>query len=181
MNFRIIKNLAIVQARMSSSRLPGKVIKEICGIPMIIFLLNRLKHSKNIDKIVLATSEDQTDDVLDDIVTKYGYSVFRGDLNNVLNRFYKCSLKYKPKNIVRITGDCPFVDPILVDELIKNFETGEWDFLSNCALSNELSVPDGFDLEIFKASLLKNAIKEAKLPSEKEHVTPWFRTKFANL
>ena len=177
----IFENLAIVQARTNSSRFPGKVLKKINEVPIIVFLLNRLVKSKNIDKIVLATSYEKSDDSLSKVVKSYGYQVFRGSLDDVLSRFYDCSELYKSKNIIRITGDCPLVDPFLVDELINEFNKENWDYLSNCADENRLSVPDGFDIEIFKSDVLRIAHSKAGLSSEREHVTPWFKTIGANL
>ena len=139
--------------------------------------MKRLSHSKKINKIVLATSNEKSDDTLFKVVKESGYDVFRGSLNDVLNRFYKCSNLYKSKNIIRITGDCPLIDSRIVDELICEFEKGEWDYISNCSDENNLSVPDGFDTEIFKSGLLKIANEKALLFSEREHVTPWFRSK----
>ena len=100
---KLLNNLAIIQARTSSNRLPGKVLKEICGMPMILFQMNRLKKSKNIDKFVVATSINKEDDHLAHLVKRSGYEVFRGDLNDVLERFYNCSRLYKSKNIIRLT------------------------------------------------------------------------------
>ena len=173
----MIKNLVIVQARINSSRFPNKVLKEVEGIPLILFLLKRLSYSKKINKVVLATSYEKTDNQLFNIVKQSGYDVFRGSLNDVLGRFYQCSNEYKSKNVIRITGDCPLIDPLLVDELICEFEKGKWDYISNCSDENNLSVPDGFDTEIFKSRLLKIANEKASLSSEREHVTPWFRSK----
>ena len=177
----MIDYLAIVQARLNSSRFPNKVLKEVDGIPLIVFLLKRLSQSKKINKIVLATSNEKTDNKLFEVVKESGYDVFRGSLNDVLNRFYKCSKLYKSKNIIRITGDCPLIDSGIVDELICEFEKGEWDYISNCSDENNLSVPDGFDTEIFKSGLLKIANEKASLSSEREHVTPWFRSKKASI
>lgn len=173
----MIEHLAIVQARLNSSRLPNKVLKEVEGVPLILFLLKRLSYSKKINKIVVATSYEKTDNKLFNVVKKSGYDVFRGSLNDVLNRFYQCSNEFKSKNVIRITGDCPLIDPILVDELICEFDKGKWDYISNSLDEKKLSVPDGFDIEIFKSRLLKIANKKALLSSEREHVTPWFRSK----
>ena len=167
---KILNNLAIIQARTNSNRLPGKVLKEICGVPMILFQINRLKKSKNIDKIVLATSINKEDDYLAQLVKESGNEVFRGDLDDVLERFYNCSRLYKSRNIIRLTGDCPLIDPFLIDEMIQNFIEMDWDYLSNCADSDKLSVPDGFDAEIFKSQVLEKAFQNANLPSEREHV-----------
>ena len=173
--------VAIVQARTSSSRLPGKVLLPINGKPLILYQLDRIAKSRTLDKIYLATSTDSSDNNLAAIVEQAGYSVFRGSLNDVLHRYYCCSVEANASTVVRLTGDCPFTDPLLVDEVVNSFISGGWDYLSNAADPSQLSVPDGFDVEIFKAGILERAVKEASLPSEREHVTPWFRSKASGL
>ena len=173
--------LAIVQARTSSSRLPGKVLLPIGGKPMVVYQLERLQRSKYLDRLVLATSDHSSDDVLADVVSKAGFSVFRGDLNDVLERFRACSAKEQAATVVRLTGDCPLSDPMLIDELIEAYIDRDWDYLANSADEKQLTVPDGFDAEVFRADLLERAVCDAKLPSEREHVTPWFRSDRAGL
>ena len=128
-----MKIVAIVQARTSSSRLPGKVLLPLANDPMIIFQLKRIKRSKNLDNIVLATSDQPSDDQLALSVQQAGFSVFRGDLNDVLARYLHCAVRENADIVVRITGDCPFQDPVLVDEIIDEFVSGDWDYLSNCS------------------------------------------------
>jgi glutamate-1-semialdehyde 2,1-aminomutase len=173
--------LAIIQARTSSSRLPGKVLLPLLGVPLILFQLERLRRCNRIDRLVLATSSDPSDDDLADQVAQAGVTVFRGDLNDVLERFRSCAAREQASVVVRITGDCPLADPALIDELVEAFHNGEWDYLANCADEQKLTVPDGFDAEVFKADLLERAAAEARLPSEREHVTPWMRSAAAGL
>ena len=173
--------LGIVQARSTSSRLPGKVLLPIEGVPMVVYQLERLNRCESLDRLVLATSSDSSDDVLASVVEAAGFAVYRGDLQDVLRRFRDCSLHYRADVVVRLTGDCPFSDPILVDELVEAFIDGGWDYLANCVDEKQLSVPDGFDAEVFRAPLLERAFNEARLQSEREHVTPWFRTEHAGL
>ena len=173
--------LAIVQARTSSSRLPSKVLLPIGTKPMVVYQLERLQRCTRLDRLVLATSDDGSDDLLADVVRKAGFSVFRGDLSDVLDRFRACAAKEQATTVVRLTGDCPLSDPALIDELVEAFLDGGWDYLSNCADEHQLSVPDGFDAEVFRAELLELAAREALLPSEREHVTPWFRSGSAGL
>jgi len=173
--------LAIVQARTSSSRLPGKVLLPIGKKPMVLYQLDRLQRCTRIDRVVLATSVHSSDDTLADLVAAAGFSVFRGDLEDVLERFRACSLSEQATTVVRLTGDCPLSDPALIDELVEAFVDGGWDYLANCADEQQLSVPDGFDAEVFRAELLARAAREAHLPSEREHVTPWFRSDKAAL
>lgn len=173
--------LAILQARTSSSRLPGKVLMPLQGQPMILFQLERLRRCNRIDRLVLATSSDPSDDVLADQVGQAGVAVFRGDLNDVLERFRACAAREHASVVVRLTGDCPLADPALIDELLEAFHSGDWDYLANCVNEQQLTVPDGFDAEVFKADLLERAALEARLPSEREHVTPWMRSAAAGL
>ena len=174
------KILAIIQARTSSKRLPSKVLLPINNTPMILFQLNRIKRSKLISKIILATSNDITDDHLANIVKANGYDIFRGSLDNVLDRYAKCAEKEGPDIIIRLTGDCPLTDPELIDEIIDFFLKSDYDYLGNGIEQSNLSVTDGFDIEIFSYDILKVALEKAFLPSELEHVTPWFRSKKSN-
>ncbi|WP_413295639.1 aminotransferase class III-fold pyridoxal phosphate-dependent enzyme [Synechococcus sp. MIT S9452] len=173
--------LAIVQARTSSSRLPSKVLLPMGAKPMVVYQLERLKRCTRVDRLVLATSDDSSDDLLANVVSEAGFPVFRDDLSDVLERFRACAAKEKATTVVRLTGDCPLSDPALIDELVQAFLDGGWDYLTNCADERQLSVPDGFDAEVFRAELLERAAREALLPSEREHVTPWFRSDNAGL
>ena len=173
--------LAIVQARTSSSRLPGKVLLPIGEKPMVIYQLERLQRCRRLDRLVLATSDHSSDDTLADLVSAAGFSVFRGELHDVLERFRACSVQEHATTVVRLTGDCPLSDPALIDELLEAFTQGDWDYLANCVDEQQLSVPDGFDAEVFRADLLEIAAQHAQLPSEREHVTPWFRSESAGL
>ena len=148
---------------------------------MVVYQLERLKRCESLDLLVLATSTDSSDDVLASVVAEAGFTVYRGDLHDVLRRFRDCALLYQADIVVRLTGDCPFSDPVLVDELVAEFVDGSWDYLANCVDDQKLSVPDGFDAEVFRAPLLDRAVEAARLQSEREHVTPWFRTKHARL
>ena len=166
----IVEVLAIVQARYSSSRLPGKVIKEILGKPMIIHELERLSKSREINHIVLATSTDQSDDVLAEVVTAAGFDIFRGSLDDVLDRYYQCAKKYQPDHVVRITGDCPVIDWQIVDSVIQShIEHG------NDYSSTNSDYPDGLDTEVMSYSALAEAWQKAKMLSEREHVTLYLR------
>ena len=176
-----MSTLAIVQARTSSSRLPSKVLLPIGTKPMVLYQLERLQRCTRLDRLVLATSDDSSDDLLADVVRAAGFSVFRGDLNDVLGRFRACAAREQAATVVRLTGDCPLSDPALIDELVEAFADGGWDYLANCADDQQLSVPDGFDAEVFRAELLERAAREASLSSEREHVTPWFRSDVAGL
>ena len=168
----IVDVLAIVQARCSSSRLPGKVIKEILGKPMIIHEMERLSKSRMINKIVLATSADQSDDALVEVVTAAGFDVFRGNLDDVLDRYYQCAKEYQPNHVVRITGDCPVIDWQIVDSVIESHIEHGNDYTSTSA-----DYPDGLDTEVMSYSALTEAWQKAKMLSEREHVTLYLRNR----
>jgi spore coat polysaccharide biosynthesis protein SpsF (cytidylyltransferase family) len=170
-----MQTLAILQARTSSSRLPGKVLLPILGKPMILHQLERVSRSTSLDRVVLATSSDASDDELARIVVEAGYGVFRGDLQDVLARFQACALTHTGSTVVRLTGDCPLSDPDVIDEVVEAFHAQGWDYLSNSADAGALTVPDGCDVEVFRRQLLEQAAQQAALPSEREHVTPWMR------
>lgn len=164
--------VAIIQARLGSSRLPGKVMKDIEGNPVIKIVIDRLSNSKLIDKIVVATSNESKDDPLAEYLKELGISIFRGSENNVLSRYYEASIKYKASSIVRITADCPIIDPNIVDMVIQKFLDKEADYCSNIF---PRSYPQGLDTEIFTKAALKKTYLEAKTYYDKEHVTPYIR------
>lgn len=162
--------VAIIQARQSSSRLPNKVLKNICNKPMIVHLLERVRESKNIDKIVLATSVENSDDLLAKVCLDHGFDVYRGSLDDVLERYYNAAQLYRASDIIRITGDCPLVCPKLIDEMITFYSSKNIDYLGN---SIDATYPDGLDVEIFSYESLKTMRIEATRKSEREHVTSY--------
>jgi spore coat polysaccharide biosynthesis protein SpsF len=164
--------LAILQARMSSSRLPGKVMSPVLGRPMIERQIERLLRCKRIDQLIVATSNLQEDNVLEILCDRIRIPIFRGDLDNVLDRFYRAAVPYNPKHVVRLTADCPLTDPLLIDELIDFYLERQCDYASNC---QEPTLPDGLDAEIFSFAVLEEAWREAVLPSHQEHVTSFIR------
>lgn len=164
--------VAIVQARMGSKRLPGKVLKTIEGKPLIEILFHRLSRSKAINTIILATSEHPENDVLATTVETMGYDVFRGSEDDVLNRFYHAAKKYRSDIIVRITGDCPIIDPKVVDDVVECFINNDVDYASNV---EPPTYPDGLDVEAFSFSALELAHANATSIFDREHVTPFIR------
>jgi len=160
--------LAILQVRYSSSRLPMKVLKPILNKPMILHQIERLKHSKMIDKIVVATSSHNSDDIIEKICFENNVEIFRGNLDNVLDRFYQCAKLYNPQHVVRLTGDCPLIDWQVVDEMIQYFLDNNFDYVKT-----SLKFPDGLDAEVLKIKTLTDVSRNATLPSEKEHVTQY--------
>lgn len=164
-----MKIVAIIQARMGSTRLPNKVMKKINGIPMIELLLNRLSSSKYIAQIVLATSDNENNIPLIDYVKSLGYGVSVGSENNVLERYFQTAKLFKADIIVRITGDCPLIDSSLVDEVIRGFIDSGSDYASN---REPPTYPDGLDVEVISIKALGGIHKEAKEDFQREHVTP---------
>tara|TARA_B100000900_G_C20592588_1_gene722153 strand:- start:2193 stop:2915 length:723 start_codon:yes stop_codon:yes gene_type:complete len=162
--------LAIVQARMGSTRLPGKVLKKVCNLPLIQILFERLNQSEKINKIICATTTNREDDLLEKVISKIGFDVFRGSEKDVLRRYYEVAKMYNAKNIVRITGDCPFVDPNIVDEVINLFIKTNSDYCSNVIPP---TFPDGLDVEIFNISTLEKTYLNAISPKHREHVTTY--------
>ncbi|MBH09559.1 MAG: glutamate-1-semialdehyde aminotransferase [Candidatus Marinimicrobia bacterium] len=165
--------LAIVQARMGSTRFPGKVLKEIDGKPLIQILFYRLSFSKRIDKIILATSKSHENDVLAKSIEDLGFDVFRGHESDVLGRYYNAAKKYCSETIVRITGDCPMIDPQIVDDVINLYNKKHADYACNI---EPPTFPDGLDTEVFSFISLEEAYEKAKNKVEREHVTPFIRT-----
>lgn len=166
--------LAVLQARMSSSRLPGKVLKPILGVPMLQMQIERLKAVTKIDELVIATSIDPTDDAIEGLCKAIGTPCIRGSLDDVLDRFYVSASKYSPSHVVRLTGDCPLTDPKLIDDLIRFHLEGQFDYSSNCL---EPTFPDGLDAEIMRFLVLEEAWHKAKLTPEREHVTLYIHSR----
>lgn len=165
-----MKVIAIIQARMGSKRLPGKVMKKIIGIPVLIHDLERIGRMKTIDKIVVATTLLSEDDVIVNTVKNYSENIgiYRGSENNVLNRYYKAAKEFKADVIVRITSDCPLIDPNISDLVVEKYSDGRCDYCSNNLLK---TYPHGLDTEVFSFEALEKAEKESKDSYEKEHVT----------
>lgn len=167
-----MKVVAIVQARMGSTRLPNKVLKPIGGKPMIELLLARLARATEIDEIVVATSEDSRNRPLVDAVSRLGYRCHAGSENDVLDRYVQAARMTDAEVVVRITGDCPLIDPALVDEAIRRFKAAGVDYLSNAAPP---SYPDGLDTEVFTFAALERSSRETDRAFDREHVTPYLR------
>src|SRR5262245_55027220 len=167
-----MKTIAVVQARMGSTRFPNKVMRSINGKPMIELLLSRLAKTTRVDFIVLATSEHPSNQPLVDHVRGLGYEVFQGSENDFLDRYYQAAKSHGPDTIVRITGDCPLIDPELVDQVIAAYEERGVDYLSN---ASPPTYPDGLDTEVFSFRSLERAAELASKSAEREHVTPFIR------
>jgi glutamate-1-semialdehyde 2,1-aminomutase len=167
-----MKSVAIIQARMGSTRLPNKVMKLIDGVPMIELLLARLARAVELDEIVVATSVDERNQPLVEHVSKLGYRCYQGSENDVLDRYIQAAKMAQADVIIRVTGDCPLIDPDLVDAAIRSYKAACVDYLSN---ASPPSYPDGLDTEVFSFAALERAAAETNKPYDHEHVTPYLR------
>lgn len=167
--------VAIIQARTGSSRLPNKVLMDLSGKPVLIQLVERLKFSQKIEKIIIVTTVGANDDMIEKLCYDNGIECFRGSEEDVLDRYYQA---YKRLNLseedilLRITGDCPLIDPELVDQVIQFYSEGAYDYVSN---GIEPTFPDGLDTEVFNGKILTQTWEKACLKSEREHVTAYIR------
>ena len=161
--------LCVIQARMNSSRLPGKVILPFAGSSIIECIYKRVKRSKRVNDVLVGTSIESSDNSLVKLLEEKNINYFRGSLENVLNRFASISKEYKPDFLVRITGDCPLIDPEIIDICVENCVAGKYDYFRLLE-----PYPDGLDVEIFKSSAITIANKKAKKISEREHIGQYF-------
>ena len=164
------KILAITQARYGSSRLPGKILRKIKGKSLLEIHLERLSRSKKISKIKVATTTEPEASLITGIAAALGIDAYRGSVDDVLERFYFAALPEKPDYVVRLTSDCPLIDPVEVDKVITTCIDKKCDYASNTI---EPTFPDGIDVEVFTFSALEIAYREATLKSDREHVTPY--------
>lgn len=164
--------IGIIQARLGSTRLPKKVLAPIAGRSLIQHVIERSKAAKSIDRIVVATTDLPEDDALERVVRdELGTDVFRGAENDVLDRFYRCAVGYSPDIIVRITADDPLKDGEVIDRAVGELRADpSLDYVSNTL---KPTFPEGLDIETFRFAALERAAREAHLPSEREHVTPF--------
>lgn len=163
---------AIIQARMGSSRLPGKVLLPLAGLTVIDRVVAQLQYSRRLSGIVVATTTSPSDDPLVEHVRERNIRFFRGSEEDVLDRYYQCATCIGANNIARITADCPLIDPQVVDATIELFENSQVMYASN---TEPATFPDGLDVEVFSYEALEWSWRETKLPSEREHVTQYIR------
>ena len=163
--------LVIVQARMSSRRLRGKVLKKINNYKVLDMVVKRVKMSKRVKRIVIATSSHKSDDIIFNFCKKNKVLCFRGSLNNVYQRYCDAVIKFRPKAFIRICADSPFIDPFLIDKLIKTFVTKKYDIVTNIL---KRTFPKGQSIEVFKSKVFLSQQKKIKGKSDKEHVTTFF-------
>src|SRR5579871_6207844 len=158
---------------MGSFRLPGKTIADVAGRPLLLHVVERVQSARRVDKVVVATTDRSSDDPIAALCQIEGVHCFRGSEDDVLDRFYKTAQTSAADIVVRITADCPLIDPAVIDKVIFRFQAGDCDYVSNTL---RYTYPDGLDAEVFSFSALERAWREAKKPSEREHVTPYLRT-----
>ncbi len=168
-----MKIVTVIQARMGSSRLPGKVMKSLLDKPLLLRMLDRVAMAKYAGTIVVATTMNSNDDPLAKLCEAEGLEIFRGDENDLLDRHYQLAKKYEADAIVKIPSDCPLIDPAIIDEVIGNYiaNAENYDFVSNL---HPPTHPDGNDVEVMSMSALTKAWQEAEKDYEREHTTPYF-------
>lgn len=167
-----MKVTAIIQARMTSSRLPGKILMEVLGKPLLQLMIERVQQASCIDSVVLATTTNKEDDPTEELGKSMGVEVFRGSEEDVLDRFYRAADRSGGEHIMRLTGDCPLIDPDFLDELADFYVAGGYDYAANCV---EPTLPDGLDAEIISIEALRETHRKATRAPHKEHVTLYVR------
>ena len=165
-----ISTTAIIQARMTSTRFPGKVLSYVSNISMLEFQIERIKLCDSIDEIIIATTNNKSDDIISELGKKLSINVFRGDEADVLTRFAEASKQTRSEILVRLTADCPLIDPEIIKQVIDAFKSNDADYVSNI---NPPTFPDGLDVEVFSKEILFLANEFCQELSEREHVTPW--------
>lgn len=167
-----VKTVAIIQARMGSTRLPGKVLSDIGGKPALTRMIERIRPATSLDAIVIATTDQPVDDPVVELCRSLGLPCFRGDEQDVLGRYMGAARFSQADVVLRLTADCPMHDPAIIDEAVALFRDGDYDYLSNAA---ERTYPDGLDVEVMSRATLERADKEARHPFLREHVTAYIR------
>jgi spore coat polysaccharide biosynthesis protein SpsF len=165
-----VKTVAIIQARMGSTRLPNKVLADLGGRPMLAQVIARVQRAQTIDEVVVATSIAPQDDAIEIFCASQGISCFRGSEDDVLDRYYQAARAFMADVVVRITADCPLHDPRVIDTIVSHFDPARADYVSNTV---KRTYPDGLDTEVFSLAALERAWQEATWTSEREHVTPY--------
>jgi spore coat polysaccharide biosynthesis protein SpsF len=162
--------VAIIQARMGSTRLPGKVLAEICGRPILWHVVERTRAAQSLNSVVVATTTKPADDVIAAFCREHGVDCFRGSEEDVLDRYYMAAREHAAEVVVRITSDCPLIDPEIVDKTVRAFLGERPDYASNSLIQ---TYPRGLDTEVMSFRTLEAAWREARLPYQRTHVTPY--------
>jgi len=167
--------VCIIQARTGSTRLPGKVLKQIKGKTILYYVIERVKQSKFVDQIIIATTTNKKDDVIIEEAKKLKVDFFRGNEEDVLSRYYYTAKEFNADIVVRITSDCPLIDPKTIDKVIKYYlENKEYSLVTNAGADNKnRTYPRGLDTEVFSFDVLNKAFKNATEKYQREHVTPY--------
>ena len=165
-----MRTIAIIQARMSSTRLPAKIMLDLNGKPVLQNIIERLSYAKSLDEVVVATSSDLSDDKVEDLCRRHNYKYYRGSLYDVLDRFYVCAREYNADTIVRCTADNALIDPSIVDQAIEYYTSHNYDYIYYRA-----GLPLGMCIEVFSIEALSKSYREAKDAECREHVTPYIR------
>lgn len=164
--------VAIIQARMGSTRLPGKVLKKIGDLPMLWHVYERTNCASFLNKIVVVTSTESQDNVIADFCADHDIQYYRGSETDVLDRYYQTASNIDADTVVRLTADCPFLDPATVNRVVRAYQESSAEYVTN---TFEYTYPDGLDVEVFGVPTLKTAWEEASTSEEREHVTTWIR------
>ncbi len=163
-----MKIVATIEARMTSTRLPGKTLKPILGKPMLELLVERLCRAKYVDEVVIATTIDSSDDAIEALAKKIGVGIYRGSMEDVLDRVLQAALAYNADLLVEMTGDCPLLDPDVVDLAIATFQNGHYDYVSNVV---ERTYPRGLDTQVYPTQVLAEVDKKTQEPADRENVS----------
>ncbi len=168
------KTAAIIQARMGSTRLPGKVMKDLKGKPVLWHVIERVKQAKNIDQIIIATTIHERDKIIFEKAKEWGVKAYRGSEEDVLARYYEAAVNYDIEVIVRITSDCPLIDPQVTDEIVEYYNENDYTLVTNAGSDlNNRTYPRGLDTEVFSFNVLEKAYNKAEKKYQREHVTPY--------
>ena len=165
-----MRTVAIIQARMQATRLPGKVLADLEGKPVLRRVVDRARRASTLDAVVVATSDNPADDVLAGFCREFGTDCFRGSRDDVLDRYRRAAECFQAEVVVRLTADCPLLDPQVIDRVVRAYGQGEFDYVSNAL---ECTYPDGLDTEVFSYKSLERAWREARRQSEREHVSSY--------
>ncbi|MCS7035719.1 MAG: glycosyltransferase family protein [Saprospiraceae bacterium] len=162
--------VSVIQARTGSSRLPGKVLLDLVGQPLLLRMVERVQAAQRAGTIVVATTVEPSDDAIEALCLQHGLRCYRGSVNDLLDRHYQAGLLWNADAVAKIPSDCPLIDPAVIDRVFEYFLQNNFDYVSNL---HPATYPDGNDVEIMKMSALETAWKEAQRPFEREHTTPF--------
>lgn len=165
-----MRTVAIIQARMLSTRLPQKVLADIAGQPLLAQVIARARRTTTLTETVIATTLNPADNELAALCDRLGVPYFRGSEEDVLDRYWRAAERFSADVVVRLTADCPLLDPKVIDRVVRAFHAGEFDYVSNTL---ECTYPDGLDTEVFSRAALERAWREAEWQSQREHVTSY--------